>query len=317
MGWRAALRSANAAQRRAERERQRQLRDLRKTTQKVDGYVAKLSTEVEEQLRKVAALEERIHREPIRALDLDFAANEGWTSKDVKGGKAAIIEYQLRLNFPVAQAVFNPATVDVDECQIRPLACSLSQYATFVAFAVTTVRPSAHLDVVNRSTPEKSRLVVGDSSERIFFPLDETLDGTAIANRVRIGTVAFDPFDGPVQRFSLLFLPRKRKGVEDDEPVTIEVSGSGVLEQSTAVAKVETLVERFRSSVEDKQEELNHNARRLKGRARSVGRMLRAPNGSGCLLLLSAVLGGAAVAASLTRSVAPCVERSPTVCASH
>lgn len=295
MGWRAVMRSWAAAERRAAREQERALKRQRRAAEKRMRRRARTEDDYGKAVAALEAAEAKAVRTPIRGLGFKFLERGGWLSDPVTSRARTTVPYELQVRVDPQQVTFEPPTVDFGDFSIAPLACGISRFGTFLAFSATTDKAAAKLDLTNMSTPQNSRVLVGDGAERLYAPTDDDVDGTVVRGYARVGTVTFEPFDEPLHEFTVLLVPRARK--DGDEPVTMRVAGPGLHAAIARALEEPSLAETFEDEVAQavEQAEAERADRQRRGAMSRRARALGGSGAAGLVLPAVGVLGAAVV----------------------
>ncbi len=279
MGWKGLVRSLAAGERQAARERQRLANHAARVESKAESILGKLSNEIEMDMRRVVAFEEKLARKPVDSLDLQFDVGTGWRAEPFTNN-TGVLTFTLQPHFASLPVHFNPDVVDLGDCRLTPLACTVTSYATFVAFSAITDRSSLRLTLVKPTQPEDSRLLLVGQDGVVRAPLDCSLKGTLLAGTEVTGVVAFEPFEEAVHGFKVACLPKKQSKTDDPEPEMIEIGGETLLDDISrglnSPGYADLFLEKANEARDGLANQLNRSVRQAKSAScmRNVGALL-------------------------------------------
>lgn len=139
MGWKRTLRSAAAAGRRAERAKNSRQNAEAKLLGRVDRSATQL-------IEKARALEERVAKDPIKALSLRFSPSHGFESEPFQV-RSDLISGELTLTPDAKIDRFSPCTYEVGDAKIEILDMLILKWSTIIAFKVTHDDPTYRIKV--------------------------------------------------------------------------------------------------------------------------------------------------------------------------
>jgi len=202
VGWRGAIRDLNAASNRAERARQRHNGAVVRGAQK---ELRALEQGYERALAKAASFEEKVLRDPIKALALRWAEREGVLHSDPFEIEAGPVSGRLFLlggrDEGAAPAAFSNGTWVVEgQARLQLLHMAVAAFATVLVVRVECLAPTGgvRLDLVRKSDLRSSPLFLVDRENGDYlYPLATDLSGKVVPGAPRVGLVAFEPFRAP------------------------------------------------------------------------------------------------------------------------
>lgn len=139
MGWKGTLRSMNAASNRAARESEKRENATRRVH-------AKINKNEQGVIDKARTLEERAHRDPIKAFHLRYIPSQGFSSQpfevntDFINGSITILADNSR-----DDATFRPSRAKTKQGAVTPLDMLVTQWGTIVAISVENFDDSFRL----------------------------------------------------------------------------------------------------------------------------------------------------------------------------
>lgn len=194
------------------------------------------------ELLRTQAFEEGLFRHPIRLLGLGFESGRGWS--------AAALEEPFRsaareagLGFFSAPLIYKPERLHLPGLTLLVLACSITPYATFIAFQVTADRPSPLQDWLLPPDKAKPGIRVLTDTGNPLNAVDASLHNALPGGQSRVGLVAFEPFPSPASKFHISFPPFWGTSAR---PVT--VYGQAIREITSELPNRPTLTENFRAA---------------------------------------------------------------------
>lgn len=285
MGFKGFMRSARAAGRRAALAQERQSRAFSRASEKIAGFKARLDTEVEKEIERVGKWEEKIGESPLKALKLSYARGAGWETKPFSD-QTGIIKYTLEVKpTTIDDAMFDPASVDLGNgVQLTPMAVAFTRNFTAVALWAAVGGDAAKtLKLVNKASPDASRIALADADGETYLPTDSSLDGRIFGGTGKMGVVTFEAFDRGVPYFDLLIA----EGKGEETPIRIRVTAGGDFRADMEEALAQPgVLEQFVEGLR-------------KTQAETHAKVTPAPQSqsrSSCLILLGVLAAGAAVA---------------------
>lgn len=290
MGWRGTLRSINAAGRQAQRATDRRNRAVSKLHAKASSVLTGLDAEIEKEIQRIEKYEEKIASHPTKTLQLRHEVGQGWKTAPFKE-QTGVVTYEVRYTPPSQDVTFEPASIDVGGIQITPLAISVSQYFTAVAFEARADPDEGGrvLKLTFPNKPESSRIALANPEGEVFNPLDTSLDGRVFAGTTRTGSVTFEPFGEGHDFFEILVEgpPRKRGG--EGETLRIRVSAATMKDEMTASIAQPSILEQMTEQLRGRQKKTQDE----------IGSKLAeaSKSSSGCLVVIAAI--GLAIGAAV------------------
>ena len=286
MGWKGYVRSANAQARRQRLAHERIDRSLNKFTAQADNVAERLDAEVEREIDKVRRWEEKVSADPIKALKLTYA-NDQWSSAPLEDN-AGIVKYSLAYNIvSVPMAVFQPIAVRTPTLTLGPIAIAVSAYFTAIAFEVMPAEgreAGATVRLVNRTTPEDSKLALASPDGNLLLPSDSSIEGKLFAGTRKIGVVTFEPFSEPIEFFDILL-----DSGDDEAPARIRVTAPTLQTEITKELAAPGIAENFAKGLRQKQAE---SKAQIETHNQALAQSAAKAKKGGCVVVL-AVLGAA------------------------
>lgn len=237
MGWRSALRSAAAADRRNKQQTHRQLSKLGRLENDVDRVVDNLDAECERDLGKVADAEARIMQRPLTAGGLTFDRADGtWAFKEI-ADKTGDFKWSIKPTMTSDPVRFVGAPFVNGARQYNPVALSFARWGIFIAFEVSPAPvASKPRKLFTKSDPTKNRMFLrcGDA---MYQAIEGDLDRDVIGSGI---TIAAFPLPDPATFGS----PVQVELHTSDEPPTIAVQGDNLLAFVQDARKSKSLVDR-------------------------------------------------------------------------
>ena len=160
MGWRGFVRSVNASSRRAAIASERRSRALARAHSKADNVLARLDAEIEREIQKVGAWEEKVSGSPIKALKLSYERGGGWSTEPLKD-RTGLVTYTLTFEpASLDGALFDTISADLDGgIVLTPLAAAVCSQFTAVAFWAALGGDAAkNIRLFQKASPETSRI---------------------------------------------------------------------------------------------------------------------------------------------------------------
>ena len=212
MGWRGALRSAAAADRRARTSEARRQRGVHREADRIERELteigatafAQLDRDSERLTRKVANLEIALADDPIDALQLRFDEDSRrWISEPFTLD-GDILKGVLTLTAETVDDSPLPPAYEDDSCRVQPIGLLLLRWATVIAFRVEgrELDYRIKLDWVKSRNRSDSRVYLLSSGD-YYYPISSSLTGELVPGAPRTGLVAFEPFRRPSQAFEI------------------------------------------------------------------------------------------------------------------
>lgn len=204
MGWKQSLRSANAAQKRADEARARNLRAT-------DRVLTRIDQNADDVVAKAYALESALERDVLKALELKYYEGSGFQSKafeirtDIFKGEINLIH---SVGVDGASSDFAPSNYESEDAIVTPLDVLVTQWATIVAFKVTNKanQQPLRLSWVKVSDPTSSPVFLVDTeNNRYYYPISTDLKGDVVFGQPRTGLIAFQPFSIPTRSVQIHF----------------------------------------------------------------------------------------------------------------
>jgi hypothetical protein len=271
MGWRGVLRSMAAASRAAERDRQRREQAVQRAHDQVDKTVDRFDQEVERDVAKIAAIEQKVLAKPLTASGIAYnPETQRWSFKEIVDNTGQLT-WKLALEFSSDQVVADKAVADGPRAY-ELIAFAATRWASYAAFrvSISAVGPATRL--FNKTNPANNRVFLtstGTSHRAIEGQLDVDvpIPGSTIA------LVAFPPFKSAAVDLSIDFL---LKG----GTARMQLSAPSQTLFSHAAA-TPSLVERFRTKMSERVDDVHGQARNTKAKIEKLRN-----SGSGCLVVL-------------------------------
>jgi hypothetical protein len=294
MGWKGAMRSMGAANRRASLAAERRRKAVAKIGSIANSAVAALDAEVEKEIKRIERYEEKISTQPAKTLQLAYDPTARWRSlpfKEQTGDLTYTVEY---IPPSIDDAAFEPATVVIGGVHLTPCALSVSQYFTAVAFEATADPEGGGrmLKLTFPKSPESSRIALASPTGEMFTPLDSTLDGRIFASSTRVGVVTFEPFSSGLNDFDILLeAPPAKKGA-NSETIRIRVTAPTLQADIAKCLEQPSILEEMTKKFRTTQGEFN--TRVAKASAAASKRASK-----GCLVVFTMGLGTVLLFAAL------------------
>lgn len=198
VGWRATLRTLNAMSNRAIREADRAHRARQRAKASIDR-------DRETILTRATNFEDRIRRDPLKALGLSYVPGRGFLGSNFEVSTRAFdFSFQLVSDRPDGPSiVFDPPEFRGLALSVRPLDLLVTKWATFLAVQVGNhdAQPRGQLSSwVKRSDLASSPVFLLDpTSSTYYYPLSNSLKGDVLPGHPKVGIVAFEPFRSPTE----------------------------------------------------------------------------------------------------------------------
>lgn len=291
MGWRGALRTVAAADRRQKRQTQRQLGQLGRISDQVDRLSENIEAECQRDLVKVADAEARIVDRPLSVGGLAYDRDaDTWAFKPIadKTGDfkwtltASMISDKVGL---VGGPVVNGARV------FMPLAVAFSRWGTFVAFEVMPAQSSSKArKLFTKSDRTKNRVFLR-SGDALYQATEGDLDREVIGAGIVI--VAF-PLPDPI-RFGA---PVQVEFHISDEPAVVAILGDELHRLVAEAAEGRSLVDQARHQFRQALAPVRAKAAETKAEIAQAAERAK----GGCLILIATagLLGAGCVAAVIS-----------------
>jgi hypothetical protein len=208
MGWKGVLRSAVAASRAAERERNRRNHALQRGVEKIDRIVDQLETEIDRDLSKVQKIEARIIERPISASGVRFDHQERrWHFKEIRDDTGTV-NWGLTIEFGRSEA----SAIGLVEDGGRTyefVALAATRWAVFVAFRITTTSTEKSTKLFNKRDSSANRVMLKNNG--VFYrALEGQLDIELPIPGSAIGLAAFPVPTEMASDVSFEFLLKRR-----------------------------------------------------------------------------------------------------------
>jgi hypothetical protein len=199
MGWRGALRSVVAAERREERERQRRRNAAQRLLNKLDRSAAQA-------MEKANRLEAHLHKDIIKALNLQYNSHRGFQS-DPFVIDAGFINGSFSLTPNNSREDrFSPPAYEVEDVRVEALDLLLTPWATVVAIQIESSAPDLRvkLNWVKKINRAESKIVLIDKVRgHYYYPIATDLAGEVLPGVPKTGLVAFEPFRETTPEFQI------------------------------------------------------------------------------------------------------------------
>jgi hypothetical protein len=139
MGWRGALRSINAANNKAARNKEQMLRAADKAHRKLDQIGDKFQNEYSSEICKLNALQEAFKKAPLSKTGVEFDESvRKFKFNPIKGEKGEI-KYSINLSWEPSAMLPDARQLEVDGHFITLEALCFTQFATYVAFKIERI----------------------------------------------------------------------------------------------------------------------------------------------------------------------------------
>lgn len=190
MGWRGVLRSAVAASRAAERDRQRVERAVERGHDQLDRIVGRLDGEIERDIAKVEAFEERIRAKPLSrgGLECDAAASH-WSFKEM-ADTTGQLKWKVRLEFDSDIIAANRSITNGDRTY-ELVGFAATKWGAFAAFRVTTNPSGSRRTKLFSQANATNNKVFLMSNGTAYRAIEGQLDIEVPANSSATALVAF------------------------------------------------------------------------------------------------------------------------------
>ncbi len=255
MGWRGVLRSAIAASRATERDRQRRTNAASRAHDRIDRIVDSLETETERDLDKLRRLEEKIHAKPISASGIQYdPETRRWAFKQL-GDNTGQLKWTLNLALTSDAISADSPIIDAGRTY-ELLAASATRWAVFAAFKVSTnIANGRATKLFNKTNPLANKVLLtsnGVSHRALEGQLDLELPipGNGIA------IIAFPLPDQQITTLTIDFLFKSGSA-----RMTLKVESQTIF---TEAAKTASLLEMTRSKISTHTDPIRENARNAK-----------------------------------------------------
>lgn len=236
MGWRGAMRSAAAAQRRSQRQSERQVSQITRLADGIDREMEKFDAEQRRDLAKMAEAEQRMTERPLSAGGLTFDRSRGvWSFKEI-ADRTGACTWSLVMELTSAQDHFIGDAVVNGARSYRAIALAFSRWGTFVAFEVAACSSVGKpRKLFTKSDPTKNRLFL-----RCGATLHQAIEGDLDRDLIGAGVViaafpalALSSFSDPVRiEFHLT-----------DTPTVIDVPVDGLVDKLHRALDRQSLVD--------------------------------------------------------------------------
>lgn len=205
MGWRGALRSINAASRAAERDRQRRANAARRLHNSVDRVVQSLDSEVERDLARIEAAEERIRAKPLSGSGVSFdPQTQRWIFKEISD-RTGQIKWNLRAEFTSDTVQGESAAQDAGRTYELIGLCA-TRWAVFAAFRIiANANPGRPTKLFNKTNPANNKVVLLVNGVA-FRAVEGQLDIDTPSAGDTVALAAFPLPSGPAGDVSIEFL---------------------------------------------------------------------------------------------------------------
>ena len=188
MGWKGALRSASAADKRYRRERDTQNR-------RVDRAIDKFERDGESLRKKARSLEEKAAKDILKTFSVRYSNRGGFEFETVT---LSTDSYEVSVALSIEDEIvtstrFEPAEFTNENAKITPLTIGISPYALLLAIRVDNNNEVPfRCNWVKKSDPQASRVFMIDSEHNeYFYPSSTNLTGDILAGHPREGILAF------------------------------------------------------------------------------------------------------------------------------
>jgi len=204
VGWRGTLRSLNALNNQAIREANR----ARRARQRAQ---ASLDRDRETILTRARNFEDRVQRDPVKALGLAYLSGVGFQGSNFEVSTPNLsLSFQLASDGPdVPSLAFYPTEARGSALSIQPLDLMVTRWATFLAVKVANhdaQRRGRLSGWVKRSDSATSRVFLLDpATSTYYYPLSSSLKGEVLPGHPKVGIIAFEPFRAPTSSVEIHF----------------------------------------------------------------------------------------------------------------
>ncbi len=249
MGWKQAIRSANAAQKRADEARARNLRATNRARKHIDRNA-------DDVMAKVYSLESALERDILKALELKYYEGRGFQSKSLEiraGGFEGEIGLQHLTGAAGSSADFVPREYECDNAIVTPLDAAVTQWGTIVAFKVVNKvhEQPLRLNWVKITNPTSSPVFLVDTvNNRYYHPISTDLKGDVVFGQPRTGLIVFQPFVIPTRAIQLHFSNVKLGiGKRNSETFSFEMSDSDLWQTIETLIRLPKLSQRIKDTM--------------------------------------------------------------------
>lgn len=207
MGWRATLRSIEAANRQAAREQDRARRAIHR---KSESLLRETESASQQGRRHAQRIVEGIVRRPIQTLGLRYLPESGFEASPI-----AIETEQFSLSLSGVyissdsdklDKMIEPSELSSHASRVEVLDFVASEFCTLVAFRVTNTDPSyrIRLSWLKKSDLRESPVfLIDERNSEYYYPIESSLIGEVVADHPRVGIIAFEPFRHPTDEFTV------------------------------------------------------------------------------------------------------------------